>query len=47
MARELVTHLFVLQLRVCEEQRALWESRQDELEQSVQEGEEKADQLEK
>ncbi|XP_024246890.1 neurabin-1-like isoform X1 [Oncorhynchus tshawytscha] len=34
-------------LRVCEEQRALWESRQDELEQSVQEGEEKADQLEK
>uniref|UniRef100_A0A8C7LAN0 Neurabin-1 n=1 Tax=Oncorhynchus kisutch TaxID=8019 RepID=A0A8C7LAN0_ONCKI len=44
---ELVTHLFVLQLRVCEEQRALWESRQDELEQSVQEGEEKADQLEK
>ncbi|KAM9427317.1 uncharacterized protein ACWYII_018983 isoform 2-T2 [Salvelinus alpinus] len=34
-------------LRVCEEQRALWESRQDELEQSVQGGEEKADQLEK
>ncbi|XP_029580523.1 neurabin-1 [Salmo trutta] len=34
-------------LRVCEEQRALWESRQDELEQSVQDGEEKADQLEK
>ncbi|XP_064861653.1 neurabin-1-like isoform X3 [Oncorhynchus nerka] len=34
-------------LRVCEEQRAVWESRQDELEQSVQEGEEKADQLEK
>ncbi|XP_038820222.1 neurabin-1-like, partial [Salvelinus namaycush] len=36
-----------VELRVCEEQRALWESRQDELEQSVQGGEEKADQLEK
>ncbi|XP_041752525.2 neurabin-1 isoform X2 [Coregonus clupeaformis] len=34
-------------LRVCEEQWASWESRQDELERSVQEGEEKADKLEK
>uniref|UniRef100_A0A4W5Q4M0 Neurabin-1 n=1 Tax=Hucho hucho TaxID=62062 RepID=A0A4W5Q4M0_9TELE len=34
-------------LRVCEEQRVSWESRQDELEQSVQDGEEKADKLEK
>ncbi|KAL0966382.1 hypothetical protein UPYG_G00294650 [Umbra pygmaea] len=34
-------------LRLCEEQRALGESRQAELEQSVQDGEEKADKLDK
>lgn len=37
----------VLQLRVCEEQQALWESHQAELKERVQDGEEKADKLEK
>uniref|UniRef100_A0A8C7N7A5 Neurabin-1 n=1 Tax=Oncorhynchus kisutch TaxID=8019 RepID=A0A8C7N7A5_ONCKI len=37
----------LLQLRGCEEQQALWESHQAELKECVQDGEEKADKLEK
>lgn len=38
---------FVPQLKVCQEQQAQWESQRADLEQRVEDGEEKADKLEK